>query len=144
MTVLITLLALIINSSPIKSIYFKGAEYQGRFPCHQALMQLHNKKSDCNRIKAALRIFDNHKFELDMVYVGDDDNKYKASGKWSVTKGTKTDAVADVYVLEFENQEGKLYWMKGDNNVLFLLDENKNLVVGDATFGYTFNRVKNL
>lgn len=145
MIFLITLIALFLSHPPGDNMgYFKGAEYQGRFPCNKALIQVHDKTTDCSRIKAVLRIFDDHRFELGMVYVGDDDNRYMASGKWSIAKGTRSDPSADVYVLEFEKYNGRLCWMKGDNNVLFLLDDNKNLVVGDATFGYTLNRVKNL
>lgn len=35
-----------------------------------------------------------------------------------------------------------LYLLKGDDNVLFILDENKELRVGNEDFSYTLNRVE--
>ena len=63
-------------------------------------------------------------------------------GTWKISKGTKSDPDAIVYELD-PGQPGKtFYLMKGDENVIFFLDENKALRIGNPDFSYTLNRVK--
>jgi len=62
-------------------------------------------------------------------------------GKWTIIKGIKSDTDVEVYRLEL-GTEAYLYLLKGDENILFVLDENKEFRVGNEDFSYTLNRVK--
>ena len=69
-------------------------------------------------------------------------NHRPLKGKWRIINGTQTNPKAATYVLE-TNLPGKaIYLLKGDNNVLFIQDENRDYRVGNHNFGYTLNRVQ--
>lgn len=64
------------------------------------------------------------------------------TGKWSIGHGAKNNPNAIVYALDW-GQPGKVIrLLKGDENVLFILDENLEFMTGDADFSYTLNRVE--
>ena len=63
-------------------------------------------------------------------------------GKWRIAKGTKTNPAATVYVLETSLPGKSICLLKGDENVLFILDEKLAFRVGNRDFGYTLNRVQ--
>ena len=63
-------------------------------------------------------------------------------GKWAIVKGIKSNSNAEVYELELSTLGSYLYLLKGDDNVLFILDENKEFRVGNEDFSYTLNRVE--
>ena len=60
-------------------------------------------------------------------------------GKWTITRGTKTDPTATIYQLTSPDAE-PLHLLKGDDNVLFFLDQNRTPMVGHCEFSYTLNR----
>lgn len=63
------------------------------------------------------------------------------TGKWTITHGAKNNPTATIYALDW-GQPGKvIHLLKGDENVLFVLDENLEFMTGDADFSYTLNRV---
>jgi hypothetical protein len=63
-------------------------------------------------------------------------------GAWTIVKGTAADPNALVYLLDPGKPGYTLYLMKGDDDVLFFLDKERNLLVGDSLFSYTLNRQK--
>jgi len=63
-------------------------------------------------------------------------------GSWIIVKGTAADPNALVYLLDPGKPGYTLSFMKGDDNVLFFLDKQRNLLVGDSLFSYTLNRQK--
>jgi len=63
------------------------------------------------------------------------------TGKWHIVKGTKASPDAMVYRLDQVGRE-PLFFQKVDDNILFFLDQEKNLMVGNRDFSYTLNRVK--
>lgn len=62
------------------------------------------------------------------------------SGKWQIIKGAGKDRNAVVYQLDPDKPAQSLYFYKGDDNVLFFLDRQKNFMVGYNDFSYTLNR----
>jgi hypothetical protein len=62
-------------------------------------------------------------------------------GTWSITQGSTVDPKATVYQLDATNTQPALFFLKGDDNVLFFLSQNRELLVGHAEFSYTLNRV---
>jgi len=63
-------------------------------------------------------------------------------GNWSVKKGSPYDKDATLIVLDFDKPAESFTLMKGDDNVLFILDQHNQFRVGDMNFSYTLNRVK--
>jgi hypothetical protein len=63
-------------------------------------------------------------------------------GKWAIVHGTATDPNAIVYQLEPTKTQSELSLLKGDENVLFLLNGKRQPLVGHADFSYTLNREK--
>jgi hypothetical protein len=61
-------------------------------------------------------------------------------GSWTLIRGTQKDPNASVYRLEPTRTEPALLLLKGDDNVLFLLDQNRSPLVGNGDFSYALNR----
>jgi len=64
----------------------------------------------------------------------------RREGNWSIARGTATDPTATVYRLEPAKGEETLLLLKGDDDVLFFLDQKRKPLVGHADFSYTLNR----
>ncbi|HMH23595.1 MAG TPA: hypothetical protein VK563_17535 [Puia sp.] len=64
------------------------------------------------------------------------------NAKWKIVRGTRADPAAVVYVLNWGQPDKSIYLLKGDENVLFFLDEGPGFRVGNQDFSYTLNRVK--
>ncbi len=122
--------------------------FDGRTPCQDLAKQLNEKvTSECIKIKWRLILYKDSitgnpgTYELlGFVYKKDTPRV----GKWHIIKGTKANPQAIVYQLDQEGRE-PLFLQKGDDNIFFFLDQEKNLLVGNRDFSYTLNRVnKNL
>lgn len=122
--------------------------FEGRTPCDENLCKLNRISTEgCQGIKCQLILYQDIKtheptsFLLHTVYVGKGDTKYGNTGKWTITRGTKTDATAIVYQLEADDPKVSLALMRADDNILFFLDENKDLLTtGSRYTAYTLNR----
>lgn len=68
--------------------------------------------------------------------------KWSGKGNWFILQGTPTDPRATVFQVELDSKTS-LFLLKGDDNVLFILDKNKNFLIGNAKFSYTLNRARN-
>jgi len=68
-------------------------------------------------------------------------NRRPLTGKWSIARGAKNNPAATLIVLNCERIDKKINLLKGNENVLFILDENLEFMTGDADFSYTLNRV---
>jgi hypothetical protein len=132
------------------------AVFEGRPPCVKIARQLKIPiPNDCVKLKWNL-IFYQHPvtlqpstFTLQIVGGGDVVKQAGGSyhqkflkGKWIVIKGLKSDPEAEIYALEFDNPKVRMYLFKGDENVLFVLDENKEFRIGNEDFSYTLNKVE--
>jgi len=125
--------------------------FDGRTSCHSVLRELNGiSAGGCQRTKWRLTLYQDPKthspttFQLKTVYVGKGDSSYTNTGKWIVTQGTKTNPTAIVYQLQLDSDKPleSLAFLKADDNILFFLDENKSVMVGNAEFNYTLNRIK--
>jgi hypothetical protein len=65
------------------------------------------------------------------------------TGKWTIFKGTPIDSNATVYQLDPDAPQGFLSFLKADDNILFFLDNDRNLLIGNIKHSYTLNRVTN-
>jgi hypothetical protein len=117
--------------------------FDGRTPCNVLAAYLNEPvRPDCIKIKWRLTLFvdsiSNEPTRYELIGI-----TYKREnprvGNWKILKGTYEDPQAIVYQL---NESGKppLLFQKGDNNILFFLDKEKRLLVGNSDFSYTLNR----
>ena len=67
---------------------------------------------------------------------------YEGSGKWTIVTGSTKFPNAEIYQLNPGDPEHSISFLKGDNNVLYFLDKDFNLLVGNKDFSYTLNQVK--
>ncbi|RDB04975.1 copper resistance protein NlpE N-terminal domain-containing protein [Runella aurantiaca] len=119
--------------------------FEGRCPCQElATLLKASVSAECFKTKWSLTLLQDPQTRQPTTYELDG-SFYRANrrkGSWSIVQGTKNDPNTVVYQLESDNPDETVYLMKGDENVLFFLDKNKNLLVGNELFSYTLNRVE--
>jgi hypothetical protein len=113
--------------------------FEGRTPCTGMAAQLNKLSPDCLKIKWRVILYcDAVTKEPTTCWVqGQPDG-----AKWKIIKGMPSNANAVIYQLDLVNVSSPIYLYKGDENVLFFLDENKNFRVGNGNFSFTLNRVQ--
>jgi len=116
--------------------------FEGRSPCGISRQMDPNMPSDCDHLKWQLILFRDTitlkpgTFSLTTEMF----DRKPLKGKWTIIRGTGNDPKAVVFALNYGS--GKvLYLLKGDENVLFILDEKREFLAGDRDFSYTLNRV---
>ena len=126
---------------------FKGdsVRFVGKTPCKELAAKLNISSSiDCFKLKWDLILFQdpekNYPTTYELRRTGHRESVIK--GKWIVSKATKTNPDAIVYQLDPDKPNESLLLLKGDDNVLFFLDANRNLLVGNGDFSYTLNRLR--
>jgi hypothetical protein len=110
--------------------------FEGRSPC-TGIAELFGNDPSLTCIKVKWRIFLYH----DPASGAPTNYKIQGrpDGKWRIIKGLPGNPSANIIVLETPKP---FYLFKADENILFMLDENKNFRVGNADFSYTLNRVR--
>jgi hypothetical protein len=63
-------------------------------------------------------------------------------GTWSMSHGTATDPNVTIYKLNPTQTQPALFLLKGDDNILFFLNQNREPLIGHADFSYTLNRAQ--
>jgi hypothetical protein len=130
--------------------------FEGRPPCLETAIQLKIPiPDDCVKLKWRLVFYQDSvtlkPSAFTLVIVGgtelieENGGSYQGrflQGKWTIAKGLKADPNAEIYSLEFDSPKVRIYLLKGDENVLFVLNENKEFRIGNEDFSYTLNRVK--
>jgi hypothetical protein len=118
--------------------------FGGRTPCTSLVRALHLKLNDgCQRIKWRVTLLQNpstheptrYRIEGSLHHPG-------REGAWRIVRGTATDADAVVYQLDGTATEAPMLLWRADDNVLFLLDERKQPLVGTIDFSYTLSRAQ--
>jgi hypothetical protein len=139
-----------INSKKVEETFFTDSiVFEGRLPCYGPLLALNGKDSaGCNLIKCRIIFFCNNNLhpqsslKFYSILVGAGGTRYLATGKWTIMRGTKTDPNSTLYQLQFntEKPQQNLVLLKGDDNILFLLDNEMNCMAGNDYCSYTLNR----
>lgn len=115
--------------------------FEGRFPCAEIYKDWKQPvQPECTKVKWGLTLFQDSTTHQPTSYRL---NRTAREGKWALVRGTKTDPEAIVYQLDSDKPDVSIYLLKGDDNVLFILDQDRNLRVGDFYLSYTLNRVVN-
>lgn len=117
--------------------------FEGRTPCRGIAGEL--KRPDdpgCIKAKWRITLFRNPETKAPTTYKveGTLYRELMQEGKWSMTRGTAADPDAVVYDLDATETEPRLLLLKGDDNVLFFLNQDRQPMVGHGDFSYTLNR----
>jgi hypothetical protein len=118
--------------------------FEGRTPCNGISRELNRpEKAGCIKSKWRVTLYQNPETSAPTTYKveGSLFRQKAREGTWSITRGT-ADPNAIVYRLAPTQTEPALLLMKGDDNVLFFLNQKQEPMVGHADFSYTLNRVK--
>jgi hypothetical protein len=117
--------------------------FDGRTPCNVLSIYLNEPpRPECFKIKWRLTLFVDSISGKPTSYelIGLTYKKEKPrAGNWQILEGTYTDAKAIVLQLS-ETGRPPLLLQKGDDNILFFLDKDRKLLVGNKDFSYTLNR----
>ncbi|MGA0560144.1 hypothetical protein ACO2Q8_26010 [Larkinella sp. VNQ87] len=115
--------------------------FEGRFPCAEIYRDWKMPvRPECVKLKWGLTLFQDPATHQPTTYRL---NRNTREGTWAIVRGTKTDPNAVVYQLDSDKPEVSIYLLKGDDNVLFVLDQERNFRVGNDYLSYTLNRVVN-
>ncbi len=120
--------------------------FEGRVPCHEMAKAWNlTVTPQCEKLKWAFVFFQDPKTHAPTTYkhMGSLFRGSARVGKWALVKGTPAYPNATVIQLDPDHPETSVFLLKGDDNVLFILDKKKNLMVGDSYLGYTFSRAIN-
>lgn len=115
--------------------------FVGRTPCREVAGELNREVStDCIKVKWDLTLFLDATTNAPTTYqLRSTLNREAAkNGTWAIGRGTKANPDAIVYQLDPGKQS--LSFLQADDNLLFLLDKEGNLLVGNENFSYTLNR----
>jgi hypothetical protein len=117
--------------------------FVGRTPCQEFMKNLNmGERPACAKRKMGITLYQDSVTHQPTLYKTWGMGKWTGKGRWHIIQGTATDPAATVIQLDLDANT-YLYLLKGDDNVLFILDKNKNLLVGNAQYSYTMNRARN-
>ncbi|GAB4025824.1 hypothetical protein [Spirosoma gilvum] len=121
-------------------------EFHGRIPCSEIAKDWKITVSpECWKVKWALILYQDPVTHLPTTYhlKGSLNRSAAREGKWAMIRGIKNDPNAIVYQLDSDKADASIYLLKGDDDILFILDQQRNLRVGNENVSYTLNRVIN-
>ncbi len=118
--------------------------FEGRSPCGEMERAWKTPRpADCDHLKWQLILYKDPKTLLPATYTLTTELfRQRLTGPWKIIRGMKGNPSAKIYVLHSTTPDITLYLLKGSENVLFILDGNKEFLVGNQDFSYTLNRVK--
>ncbi|MEO5581609.1 MAG: hypothetical protein ABIR66_02870 [Saprospiraceae bacterium] len=120
--------------------------FDGRTPCQELSAQFDQKNGpECTKMKWRFGFYvdpiTGQPDKYEMMGLGYNKDTPKI-GKWHISKGTKTNPNAIVYQLELGEGKKSMFFQKADENILFFLDQEKNIMVGNNDFSYTLNKTE--
>lgn len=122
------------NGDPVIAVFFN------RLPCSDA---------GCNKLKFELGFYKDQKtqapttYKLARVYVAKNpEDRIVNEGTWTITRGTKLDPQATVYQPDANAPEEFRSYLVVSEDILFILDREKQPRVGDGFYIYTLNRIR--
>ena len=141
----------LVSSTKLPVISDTVGIFYGRTPCDKVLREINNISAEgCQIIKCKLVLLQDTNthlptnFIIQTIYVGKGDNRYTVTGTWKLLEGTIDDPAAMVYQLfpAPGKPQNQLLLLKADDNILYFIDDDTNLLVGDSYSSYTLNRAK--
>lgn len=120
--------------------------FHGRVSCQPMAPVMHmTMEANCEKLKWSFTFFQDPQNKKPTTYEwgGSLFRNQPRTGRWALVRGTADDPDATVIQLDPDQPEKSIFLLKGDENVLFVLDGSKKLMVGGDYLSYTFNRVTN-
>jgi hypothetical protein len=117
--------------------------FEGRTPCQGIARELKiSVDAACTKAKWRVSLYQNPETLAPTTYKveGSLHRRGAREGNWTLIRGTQKGPNAIVYRLAPTKTEPALFLLKGDDNVLFFLDQDRNPLVGHGDFSYTLNR----
>ena len=115
--------------------------FEGRTPCQELSTLLALNKSDaCNKMKWYILFYTDSLSGKPSYYLKGGIGYRKETmerGNWEIITGINGRII---YKLNPDDRAYSLYLLKGDDNILFFIDSNGQLLVGNEDFSYTLNR----
>ena len=116
--------------------------FDGRTPCHEVAMEFtRTAPADCLKIKWRLTLYQDSASGEPGRYLYMGTSKFE-EGSWKIVHGLDGNPEAVVYGLQPDGSEQTFYFLKVDDNHLFLMDGDMNLLVGNEFFSYTLSRAE--
>jgi hypothetical protein len=118
--------------------------FEGRTPCNGIARELGMPSiTGCLKVKWRVTLLQNPATAEPTSYkIESSLHRAQArQGSWRILREGAPASGAAVYQLDGTSAEGPLLLLKGDENVLFFLNRQRQLLVGTVDFGYTLNRV---
>jgi hypothetical protein len=118
--------------------------YDGRTPCQEfAIEHQMNVSQSCFKLKWKLTLnrdpvnFNPTTYAIRKVV---DNAPRDIIGSWTIVKGTPSNPEAIIYQLNPDKPNQTISMLVGDENILFFLDKDKNLFIGNDDFSFTLNK----
>ena len=119
------------------------AVFDGRTPCHEVVLEFTNTGSfpGCLKIKWRLTLYQDIATGEPGTYLFMGTSQFR-EGSWRIMNGMDGDPDAIIYQLYPEDAQEPFSLLKVDENHLYLMDRDLNLLVGNELFSYTLSRVE--
>lgn len=117
--------------------------FEGRSPCKGIAGQLQIPVHPaCQKAKWRVTLYQHPETLAPTTYrvEGTLYRRGAGQGNWTRIRGSQNNPQAIVYLLTPGDGSPALYLLKGDDNVVFFLNQNQQALVGDIYFSYTLNR----
>ena len=148
---IISALTVFVNTHLYSQTSTEGI-FVGSSPCGNNLKPLFGIPADgtCEYAKWTITLYPNATFHISCLYGDSKPNtsdfigggkKVEFDGKWQMQKGTKANENAVIYMLTLDKPNYQLSFVKLDENIIHLLDANKNLMIGNSGYNFTFSRL---
>lgn len=118
--------------------------FEGRTPCQDFLLEFtRDPAPGCQRIKWLLTFYQDPKTNNPTRYVfGVAGREDSHDGNWSIKRVIPSDSEAIIYQLTPDNSEQTISLLKVEDDHLFFLDGNMDLLVGNELFSYTLSKTE--
>lgn len=118
--------------------------FDGRTPCQDLAAEYRlNVSSECFKLKWKLilnRDTVSHKPTTYSIRKVVDNTPRDITGNWTIIKGAGSNPNAFIYQLDPEKPEQAISMLVGDENILYFINRDKHLFVGNENFSYTLNK----
>ena len=128
---------------PPTGAYIYGI-FEGRTPCSPISKQLGATVApDCDHLKWQVILYRDTLTLAPTAFTLTTElfDRRPLKGKWEIAED-KENTAGTLLVLYYSPNRKPLYLLKGDDNVLFILNDNRQMLTGNEDFSYTLNRVK--
>ena len=118
--------------------------FEGRTPCRNIAQDLNlGEVPGCIKVKWRVTLYQDAQSGVPGRYKIESTlhRQQPREGTWRISTGAAGQSGAVVYELAAAGKEAPILLMKGDENVLFFLNQQRQMLVGSIDFGYTLNRV---